>query len=328
MKPLTLGAVLLFASAPSLGHAFDLQAHRGGRGLSPENTLPAFANALSLGVHTLELDTQVTRDDVVVVGHDPVLLSKIVRDAEGRFLAGAGPAVRTLSFAELQRYDVGRINPEDRYAKQFATQTAVDGARMPKLADVFALVRKARNTDVRFNIETKLDPGKPALSPEPDAFADALVALIKAEGMTERVAIQSFDWRSLARVGKVAPEIPRVCLTAEQQWLDNIRIGQPGPSPWTAGLDVDDHGGSVPALVKAAGCAVWSPFFGDASAERIAEAKRLGLKVVAWTVNEAADMASLIDRGVDGIISDYPDILRTVMTERKLPLPAPTPVVP
>lgn len=328
MKPLTLGAVLLFASAPSLSLAFDLQAHRGGRGLSPENTLPAFANALSLGVSTLELDTQITSDEVIVVGHDPVLLSKIVRDAEGRFLAGPGPAVRSLSFAELQRYDVGRINPEDRYAKTFATQTAVDGTRMPKLADVFALVRKARNTDVRFNIETKLDPGKPELSPAPDAFADALVALVKTEGLAERVAIQSFDWRPLLRVGKVAPEIPRVCLTAEQRWLDNVRIGQPGPSPWTAGLDVDDQGGSVPALVKAAGCAVWSPFFSDASVERIAEAKRLGLKIIVWTVNEAADMASMIDRGVDGIITDYPDILRTVMTEKKLPLPTPTPVVP
>ncbi len=322
---LCLGAVLLFAS-PAL--SFDLQAHRGGRGLSPENTLPAFANALSMGVTTLELDTLMTRDDVVVVGHDPVLLPKIVRDGEGRFLSAPGPAVRSLGLAELQRYDVGRINPDDRYARQFATQTAVDGTRMPRLADVFDLVRKARNGDVRFNIETKIDPGKPDQSASPDAFADALVAVVRAENMASRTAIQSFDWRTLARVGKVAPEIPRVCLTAEQRWLDNVRIGQPGPSPWTAGLDVDDHGGSVPALVKAAGCAVWSPYFGDASAARVAEAKTLGLRVIVWTVNEAAEMAAQIDRGVDGIITDYPDILRTVMTERKLPLPAPSPVIP
>ncbi len=326
MKTLVLGAAMLLAAAPSF--AFDLQGHRGARGLSPENTLPAFAAALSLGVSTLELDVQVTRDDVIVVGHDPVLLPRIVRDPEGRFLSGPGPAVRSLGFADLQRYDVGRINPDDRYARQFANQTPADGTRMPKLTDVFTLVRKAGNEGVRFNIETKLDPGKPDLSPAPDAFADALVALVKAEGMAARTSIQSFDWRTLVRVGKVAPEIPRVCLTAEQRWLDNVRIGQPGPSPWTAGLDVDDHGGSVPALVKAAGCAVWSPYFGDASAARVAEAKKLGLQVVVWTVNDAAEMATLIERGVDGIISDHPDILRRVMAEKNLPLPKATPVAP
>jgi len=326
MKTLVLGAAMLLAAAPAF--AFDLQGHRGARGLSPENTLPAFAAALSLGVSTLELDVQVTRDEVIVAGHDPVLLSRIVRDPEGRFLSGPGPAVRSLGFAELQRYDVGRINPDDRYARQFAGQTAVDGTRMPKLTDVFALVRKAGNGEVRFNIETKLDPGKPDQSPAPDAFADALVALVKAEGMAARTSIQSFDWRTLVRVAKVAPEIPRVCLTAEQRWLDNLRIGQPGPSPWTAGLDIDDHGGSVPALVKAAGCAVWSPYFGDASAARVAEAKKLGLPVIVWTVNEAAEMAAQIERGVDGIITDYPDILRRVMAEKNLPLPRPTPVAP
>ena len=322
-------ALMLTAAIGALpAAAFDLQGHRGARGLAPENSLPAFATALGLGVTTLEFDTVVTRDDRVVVGHDPVLLPKIVRDAEGRFLAAPGPAVRTLGFDELRRYDVGRINPADRYAQQFPDQKPVDGTRMPALEEVFALVGRSGNSAVRFNIETKSDPTKPDLTPPPEAFADRLVAAIRQAGMADRTTVQSFDWRTLKRVGVVAPEIPRVCLTAEQRWLDNVQIGRPGPSPWTAGLDVDDFAGSVPRLVQAAGCAVWSPTFADLTAARLAEARSLGLKVVVWTVNDPAEMARLIDLGVDGIISDYPDRLREAAKAKGLALPAASPVNP
>lgn len=323
---LAVVAMVTFAALPAA--ALDLQGHRGARGLSPENSLPGFATALTLGVTTLEFDTLVSRDDRLVVGHDPVLLPKIVRDAEGSFLAAPGPAVRSLSFDELRRYDVGRINPADRYAQQFPDQKPVDGTSMPALEDVFALVGKSGNTTVRFNIETKSDPTKPGLTPAPEAFADQLVAAIRTAGLADRTTIQSFDWRTLRRVGEVAPEIPRVCLTAEQRWLDNVQIGRPGPSPWAAGLDVDDVGGSVPKLVQAAGCAVWSPHFADLNAARLMEARSLGLKVVVWTVNEPAEMARLIELGVDGIISDYPDRLREAAKSKGLPVPASAPVTP
>lgn len=326
MKAALSAALLVAATASSPAAGLDLQGHRGARGLAPENSLPAFATALGLGVTTLEFDTLVTGDDRLVVGHDPVLLPKIVRDAEGRFLAAPGPAVRSLGFAELGRYDIGRINPADRYARQFPEQKPADGTRMPALEDVFALVNKSGNRAVRFNIETKSDPGKPELTPPPEAFADRLVAAIRAAGLADRTTIQSFDWRTLKRVGETAPEIPRVCLTAEQRWLDNVQIGRPGPSPWTADLDVDDFGGSVPKLAQVAGCAVWSPAFPDLTAARLAEARSLGLKVVVWTVNDPAEMARLIDLGVDGIISDYPDRLRKVAGDKGLPLPAATPL--
>ncbi|WP_119420578.1 glycerophosphodiester phosphodiesterase [Desertibaculum subflavum] len=322
-----IAAALLAAALWSPAGAFDLQGHRGARGLAPENTLPAFAVALRLGVATLEFDTLITRDDRLVVGHDPVLLPKIVRDAEGRFLAAPGPAVRSLGFDELRRFDVGRINPADRYAQQFPEQQPIDGTRMPALEEVFALANRSGNRAVRFNIETKSDPGRPDLAPPPEAFTDRLVAAIRAAGLADRTTIQSFDWRTLKRVGEVAPEIPRVCLTAEQRWLDNVQIGRPGASAWTAGLDVDDFGGSVPKLVQAAGCAIWSPAFPDLTAARLAEAKSLGLKVVVWTVNDAAEMARLIDLGVDGIISDYPDRLRKVAGDKGLALPAATPLL-
>ena len=120
---------------------------------------------------------------------------------------------------------------------------------------------------------------------------------------------------------RIAPEIERVCLTAEALNFDTIQRGEPGPSPWLAGLDIDDFAGSVPRLVAAAGCAVWSPLYRNAKPDDIAAAKALGLKVIPWTVNERADMERLIALGVDGIITDYPDRLRAVMAEKNMPLP-------
>ena len=144
----------------------------------------------------------------------------------------------------------------------------------------------------------------------------------------QRTTIQSFDWRTLRHVQTLAPEIPTVYLTAQQRWLDNVEIGRPGRSDWTAGLDVDDFGGSVPRLVAAAGGRIWSPYHKEIDAAQLDEAHGLGLEVVVWTVNDPARMRALIDLGVDGIITDYPGRLRRVLAEKGFPLPPPTPVEP
>ena len=302
--------------------AFDLQGHRGTRGLAPENTLAAFSTALALGVTTLELDLAMTRDDVLVVHHDSWLNPATTRDPGGNFLTDRGPAIRSLTLAEVQRYDVGRLKPGSAYAGRFPTQRSVDGERIPTLAALFELVKRS-GAEVRFNIETKLTPDIGADAPDPETFARATAAAIRDAGLATRASVQSFDWRTLKVMAQIAPEIERVCLTSQSPEEDTIQRGRPGPSPWTAGLDVDDFGGSTPKLVKAAGCAVWSPDFRDLTPEWMAETKALGLKVIPWTVNQPADMTRLIDMGVDGIISDYPDRLREVVAARGLPLPAP-----
>ncbi len=312
----------------SAANAFDLQGHRGARGLMPENTLPAFARALSLGVPTLELDVGVTRDGVVVVAHDRRLNPAITRGPDKSWLAAPGPALSELSRAELGAYDVGRIDPASRYAERFPDQAPVDGAEIPSLAEVIALAGKAGNDRVRFNVETKLSPAEPELTLEPEPFVRALLEVLYQEGVMDRTTIQSFDWRPLRHVQTLAPEIPTAYLTAQQRWLDNIQNGQPGPSDWTAGLDVDDFGGSIPRLVAAAGGRIWSPYHKEVDAAQLDEAHGLGLEVVVWTVNDPARMRALIDLGVDGIITDYPGRLRRVLDENGLPLPPPTPVEP
>lgn len=310
-RPLPSLCGLLLAVAAAAAGALDLQAHRGGRGLRPENTLAAFDHALTLGVDTLELDTVLTRDDQVVVMHDPRLNPNIVRDADGRWIEPPGAAVRSLTLAELQRLDVGRLRPGSRYAGQFPDQRSVDGERIPTLAQVFALVQRRGDARVRFNIETKISPLEPELAPAPEAFVPALLGVIDAAGMRNRVTLQSFDWRTLQVARRLAPEVPTVCLSARQSWLDNI-----GDPRWTAGLALAEHGGSVPRLVKAAGCAVWSPYFGDLDAVALAEAHRLGLGVVVWTVNDEAAIDRMLGLGVDGIISDRPDRVRALLQAR------------
>jgi glycerophosphoryl diester phosphodiesterase len=305
------------ALAPATVLALDLQGHRGARGLLPENTLPSFQRALDLGVTTLELDIAITRDGVLVIHHDPTLNPDITRDAAGRFLEQRGPAINTLTWAELQTYDVGRLKQGSNYAKSFPDQQPLDGTRIPRLADLFDLVKKSGDGKVRFAIETKLRPDKPEETALPEPFARAVVEEIRKAGMATRSQILSFDWRTLQVVQKIAPEIQTVYLTAQQSWLDNVGAGRPEGSSWTAGFQFRDHG-SIPKMIRAAGGSHWSVHFRDLDAQKVKEAQALGLKVLVWTVNDPATMARMLDFGIDGLITDRPDLARRLLEERKV----------
>lgn len=318
---------VLLLPAPAAAQPLDLQGHRGARGLAPENTLPGFARALSIGVTTLETDVGLTRDDVLVISHDPALNPDLTRGPDGRFLDGRGPLIHQLAFDELRRYDVGRLKPGTRYAAQHPDQQPADGARIPSLAELFALVAKSGNPQLRLSLETKLTPDAPQDTAAPEPFARALVAAVRGAGLAARTTIQSFDWRTLRVVQREAPEIDTACLTAQQRWLDNVGAGSDTPSRWTAGLAFANHG-TVPRLVKAAGCRIWSAHFADLDADKVREARALGLKVLAWTVNDPAQVERALDLGVDGIISDRPDRVRDAMQRRGLALPRATPVTP
>lgn len=311
--------------------ALDIQGHRGARGLLPENTLPAFARALSIGVTTLELDCGITRDGVVVVSHDSTLNPDITRDTNGGWISRTDLQISQFTFVELRRFDVGRIDPASAYATRFAQQLAVDGTRMPRLEDVFALARRAGNDLVRFNIETKISPLHSGRTVAPDAFARALINIITSNGLHHRVSVQSFDWRTLAVVQNEAPAITVAYLSAQQPFMDNILVHQ-AASPWNAGLHVSQFGGSVPRMIKAAASShsstIWSPCSSDIDRASVNEAHALGLKVIVWTVNAEVDMRNLMALGVDGIISDYPDVLRHVAGEQGYTLPPATPISP
>jgi glycerophosphoryl diester phosphodiesterase len=308
------------AGAPQSALAFDLEAHRGGRGLFPENTLYAFRGALAIGVTTLETDLAVTKDGVLVISHDPELSADKVRGPDGHWVRAPGPLIHALTLAELKRYELGRLDPASAYARGFPQQQPRDGERFPTLGELFALVA-AQPKPVRLNIETKIRPDAPGDTVAAVTFARLVVEAVRAHTMTSRVTVQSFDWRTLVEVRRIAPQIETACLTIEARDMNTVRPDASGASPWMAGLAADAYGNSLPRLAKAAGCATWSMFWRNLSESQVGEAHALGLKVLPWTVNEPADMARLIDWRVDGLITDYPDRLRKVMAQKGLPLP-------
>lgn len=293
---LAAGTVLLLRPDPGFDVPFDVQGHRGARGLLPENTLPAFTLADDLGVTTLEMDTKVTRDGVLVVTHDSVLNPDLVRDTSGAWVRDGIP-LNSLTLEQVKQLDVGRLRPGSAYAQRFPEQQPIDGTRIPTLREVLDAFRD--RSGVRFNIETKIEPDHPDHSPDPADFARMLVDELRSAGVDQRSTIQSFDWRTLKEVQRIAPEIPTVALTeADTTLLEDGR--------WTAGLRLGDHGGSVPALVAASGADIWSPDSEMLTAESVRDAHDRGLPVVPWTVNEPADLSAMRDLGVDGVISDYP----------------------
>jgi glycerophosphoryl diester phosphodiesterase len=277
----------------------DYEGHRGTRGLRPENTLPAFERAIELGVDTLEMDVMLTADDVLVVHHDEHLNPDITRDGSGAWLAATGPAIRSLTFAELEQYDVGRIRPQTAYAARFPDQEGGDGVRIPTLRQVIALAEQRSGGRIHYNIEIKTTPSRPDDTAAPSHVADVLVGIVRELGVARRATIQSFDWRGLRRVAAIAPELPRSCLTEAPI----------GDAAWTDGMALTTYGGSVPKLVAAFGCQIWSPDYAALTAAQVGEAHGLGLRVLPWTVDTRAAIAHVIALGVDGVITDFPDRL-------------------
>ena len=288
--------------------------HRGAAGLAPENTLSAFARACEIGVDAVEFDVLLTADGQAVVHHDFNLKPEITRTKDGNWLEDSSlPAINELTLAELKTYDVGRLKPQTPYARQYPEQKAVDGQRIPTLREVIALHKQHCHQSIELWIEIKTTPEKPDLTPPPEMVSEMVVKILREENISDRARILSFDWRNLLHVQKIAPDIPTVYLSLEGVRLNNIQSGQPGSSPWMAGLDIDDFGGSIPLAVRAAGGRHWAPYYKQVTFNNIQKAHQLGIQVFVWTPDSRMEIERLIEVGVDGIITNRPDILKSIM---------------
>ncbi|MDE1147935.1 MAG: glycerophosphodiester phosphodiesterase [Azospirillaceae bacterium] len=323
---LALIALMALPLAPATGLArdLDIEAHRGGRALWPENTLQSFAHALSLGVTTLELDMNITKDGEVVISHERHLNPDLAKGPDGTYVTAPTPAFFDLTLAQIKTYDVGQLRPGSTYGSHFPDQRPIPGTKIPTLKEVIELVKRSGNKTVKLNIETKIAPDHPEDSPAPEVFVDKVLAVLKAEKFEDRVIIQSFDWRTLQVVQQKAPAILTSYLTEQDPREPSVSLT--GTSAWTAGFDPATHGGTVPQAIKAAGGKIWSPLYTDVDAKLVDEAHGLGLTVIPWTVNKPEDIARLIDMGVDGIISDQPVILRETAATKGIVLPKGYPV--
>jgi glycerophosphoryl diester phosphodiesterase len=242
--------------------------HRGARARRPENTLPAFAYAIALGVDAIEMDLAVTRDDSVVISHDPILDPPIC----------AGPrksaVIRSLTLAEVRQWDCGAApNPD------FPAQLAIPGTRMPALDDVFELAPRGA---FGYSLEIKSFPERPEYAPPPAEFTRLVWEKIRQYKLEKRTLVQSFDFRTLAAMRKLAPQI-RLAALVENDARDFAAIA-----------------------AEASHAEIAAPEFHLVTPKKVDAAHRSGLQVIAWTANTPADWDMLIQAGVDGIITDDP----------------------
>jgi glycerophosphoryl diester phosphodiesterase len=304
-------------------------AHRGGAGLFPENTLAAFRDAVARGCDGAELDVQLSNDGAVVVFHDYRLKPEICRGTDGLFLERPTPRVKDLTLAGLKKCDVGRADARSSYAHAHPAMRAVDGERIPTLAEVVD-VAKTAHKPFRLFVELKTSFADRDISADPVALTDATVDVLRAANYLDRTIFVGFDWPALLHAKTIAPGVECWFTTLAQSWF---RPGQPPPeddppsepalqmlrywattgtSPWAGGYDACNYGGSILRAIRAAGGEGWFPTFTDINPQSVAEARALGLKVGAWTVDAEADMRRMLDLGLDAICTDRPDILKTV----------------
>ena len=300
----------------------DIYGHRGAAGLSPENTLPAYRTALQIGVDALDLDVMLTQDQVVILAHDPLLNPAFTRDQHGHWLQQPGPAILDLHAKDIQQYDVGRLNQDHFYAARFPLQYAVDQTAMPTLAELIQMVEACGAHHIRYQIEIKTDPSAPEHTPEPAHIVPAIIAVLRAAGVSAKAEIHSFDWRNLLLLKTLAPEVVRGFISEQRTTFNNINP-QPGTASWTADHHIADYDHSVPKMIHALGGQIWCPHYTELNAAQVAEAQALHIKVHPWTVDSELAMLAMIKMHVDGIITNRPDRLRGLLIARGFQVPAP-----
>ncbi|MCP3960573.1 MAG: glycerophosphodiester phosphodiesterase [bacterium] len=292
---------------------FDVQGHRGARGLLPENTLEAFERALELGVSTLELDLGVTRDRQVVVSHDRRINPKLCRHADGTPITDP-PLLRDVTLSEVQAYDCGGLNPDRDHFPE-PPRRNVAGARIPTLAEVFELAAATGDGEIRFNVETKIDPTVDDTVPLED-FVALVIGIVRQHDIGERVTVQSFEWRALELVKAEDPTLETVALlspeTLDPAWLNGLDPGSGPLGLLRAARSYVDVFSPYWRMV-----APGSPQYRDSSVEEIQAA---GFPVVPWTVNRRRQMEKMLALGVDGLITDYPDVLVDLLREQGVPI--------
>lgn len=287
--------------------------------------MAAFENAIAMGADGIELDVHVTADGEVIVYHDDALKPDITRDSSGHWLSEAGPLIKDMTWAELSALDVGRAKPGSRYALDHPRVAPQDGARIPLLRDVLRLAKRHR---CLLLIEMKSNFVDRSRTHSPTAFARAVTHVFADENASEIATVIGFDWVSVLEVKRRMPRVP-IWLTTmpralfappgsnslqsqQAKALEQLREWEAGEAPWTAGFDRAKYG-TLQRAIAAAQAEAWFPSYQDVTRDSIADARAQGLHVGAWTVNKEADMRRMIGLKIDGICTDYPDRLKSLL---------------
>jgi glycerophosphoryl diester phosphodiesterase len=309
----SLGALLEFSMTPKdVGWTFDVEGHRGCRGLRPENTMSAFKFALDeVGVTTLELDLGVTKDGILVISHDRALNPEKTR-LNGKFI-NSPILIHSLTLKELEKYTVGLMR-SDYY---WPYQVPVPDERIPTFEEVLKLVKsreKESGRKIFINAEIKISPFHPNDTVDEKTFVTLVMDILKKYDVEDEVMIQSFDWGALKLMKKMDPKVTTVALTKNHLLTS---------SKWTGGLNWWEYNGDVVKMVKAIGAKIASPYYKECDESLIKRYHENGILVVPWTIDDPEEMVKYIDMGADGIITDYPNVLRAVLIAKGVRVPSP-----
>ncbi|WP_150466913.1 glycerophosphodiester phosphodiesterase [Francisella sp. SYW-9] len=314
----------------------NIYAHRGLRPLAPENTLPAYTDAMRVGVDVVDMDVNMTKDKVLVVSHNLTLNPDLTKDKNGNWIKKAIP-IKDLTLAQLKQYTVGYIKPNSPTAKMYPNHVAMPGVHIPTLQQVINYVKSNVGSRVRLQIEIKTNPNQPDQSWTAQQMATALNKILVKNQISSSVEVQAFEWQALIDLQKLNPKVQTAYLTdSYSDPMDSEAAKKmAGRKKLTAPLDPKDYNYNYPKMVKKLGGTFWEPYEKDLTKKDLDEAHKLGLKVVTWgwTEREGTDFnykvaSKLIDWRVDGIITDRPDILRGLEAAKGLDLPPAYPNMP
>ncbi len=308
--------------------ALEIYAHRGGRGLSPENTLVAYKKALAIGVDYVDMDVNMTKDGVVVVTHDFSLNPYFTKGPQGHWIKSKNILIKSLTLKQLQRYNVCSKKPNTMYAKLFSHQVSKHFCKIPTLTEVIHYVKQRAGNRVGFQIEIKTNPLHPSWSYSAKKLAKAVVKIIHQQHIAKLTEVQAFDFRCLYAVQKLDPKIKTAYITqfdSKQQMLNsNPKLD----TLWTGGPLLKNYNGSLVKMIAHLGGKFWDPQDVEVNKADVKKAHQLGLKVVVWNLSVRAKQVfdpkmirRLIQWGVDGIITDRPDKLKALMQKLRMKLP-------
>lgn len=269
-----------------------IYAHRGGAALYPENTLFAFEQVIEMGVDFIDMDICMSRDNEIIVSHSPYLDPELTKDPYGNYLATEDALIKDLTVEELKRYNIGQVNPNSSRAKEHPKQQILKHATLPTLKEVVDLAKRVSHNSMRYQIEIKYDATRAHQFVSMKKLTTTLLHFLHQESITSLTEVQCFDWDVLIKLQMLDRTIKTAFLSPSYNYHFNL---------------------SLPQTIKNFGGTIWGPEYKSLSKESLEEAKKLGLKVVPWTVNDVVAMENLIQEGVDGIITDRPDLLRSTL---------------
>ena len=291
--------------------------HRGARGDIVENSISGFRYTFDLGIRAVEFDVVISKDNIPVLFHDYNLNPDLVKDSSGNWITDKNIKINSLTFEELQKYNIESLKPETKYAKRFKNQKPAKGERIPKLTDFLKLVNEDKYKDVFLNLEIKSTPIKDNLTPNPEEMVSLILKDIKEHKLEDRTLITSYDWRILYELKKQNSNILRGFITL-QQGLTTTGKNIYENSPWMVKNYPLEELFLLPNIIKSLEGHVWSVFYRDVTKQNVELAHKHGLATCVWTVNREQDIIRMIEYGVDGIITDYPKKVQEICKSKNI----------